>query len=123
MIKEWKVCKICDKYLVSNDGEIKSLKTGKILKQKLRYDNVLMVHLSLGNRYSTRHFMVHRLVAEAFIPNPDNKPFVKHIDGNIINNEVSNLEWSNVRDLYQPQGENANNAKLTNEQAKYCREV
>jgi transposase-like protein len=53
---------------------------------------------------------VHRLVAKGFIPNPDNKSFVNHIDGNMYNNTVENLEWmthsENVRDRYRIHGVN-----------------
>ena len=45
-------------------------------------------------RLAGKNFKVHRLVAEAFVPNPDNLPHVIHIDGNRTNNHFSNLKWS-----------------------------
>lgn len=54
-------------------------------------NNYYRVRLSKNKIITNK--MVHRLVAEAFIPNPDNKPFINHIDGNPKNNVVSNLEW------------------------------
>ena len=75
---------------------------------------------------------VHRLVAKAFIPNPDNKPQVNHINGIKWDSVVSNLEWAtngeNSQHAYatglkiMPQGQDVHNAKLTNEQVVYIRE-
>lgn len=82
-------------YVVSNKGRVKGI--GKKSKYRLL---VPMVHqqgyervrLSVGGKH--RFFLVHRLVATAFIPNPDNKATVNHLDGNKHNNCVENLEWA-----------------------------
>lgn len=53
---------------------------------------------SLFNGKKQEHHSVHRLVAEAFVPNPNNLPVVNHIDGNQLNNAAKNLEWVTIRD-------------------------
>lgn len=84
-------------YQVSNFGRVKSLKFGKerILKLTKDKDGYLIVNLYKNNKSKT--FKVHRLVAEAFIPNPDNLPQVNHKDEDKSNNIVSNLEWCDVK--------------------------
>ena len=83
-------------YQVSNLGRVKSLgnyktRKEKILKQCIDKDGYLQVQLCKNGKIKT--FKVHRLVAQAFIPNPDNLPQVNHKDENKENNIVSNLEW------------------------------
>lgn len=77
-------------YQVSNMGRVKSLKNDIILKPYILrgYEKVL-----LYKNKKRKHFQIHRLVAMAFIPNPDNKPQVNHKDENKTNNCVDNLEW------------------------------
>ena len=89
-------------YQISNLGNVKSLdrilkdnggifiKTGNYKKFE-KQTGYKRVALSKNNQ--DKKFMVHRLVAQAFIPNPDNKPFIDHIDGNRANNKVDNLRW------------------------------
>lgn len=93
-------------YQISNFGNIRSLdriivdknKTyllhGKILKQGIR--NTYKV-INLHKNAKRKSYQVHRLVANAFIPNPNNYDIVNHIDENPINNNVNNLEWCNQK--------------------------
>lgn len=77
-------------YAISNDGKVKNEKTGKELKQQTQNG---YCHVTLSINKKPKRFRVHRLVALTFIPNPDNKSFVNHKDGNRQNNTVENLEW------------------------------
>lgn len=89
------------KYQVSNYGNVKSLNyrnTGKerLLKPILQTDGYLCVGLCKP----LKMYLIHRLVAKEFIPNPDNLPCVNHKDENKHNNHVYNLEWcTNVYNL------------------------
>ena len=114
-----------DDYEITQDGEIISKKrNGKKVKPQPNGKGYLRVHIA-GKMY-----FVHRLVAEKYIPNPDNKPQVNHKDGNKLNNNVNNLEWvSNqenrdhaIKNGLHLVGEDCPWAKLSKEQVKFIRE-
>lgn len=88
-------------YQISADGKVKSPKGIK----KTEITNNGYERVNLFKNGKCKHFSVHRLVASAFIPNPENYEMVNHIDGNKLNNCVSNLEWCdasyNTRHAYE----------------------
>lgn len=82
---------IITNYKVSNTGSIFNIKTSNYLMGS--HDSRGYVVVSIYSKEKLYSKKIHRLVAEAFIPNPENKPQVNHIDGDKKNNHVSNLEW------------------------------
>ena len=82
-----------DRYEVSNLGEVRSVRANKVLVGEPTKDGYLRVRLWDGSKYKSR--MIHCLVAEAFLPIPDNEHQyeVDHIDNNVTHNSVDNLQW------------------------------
>jgi hypothetical protein len=78
-------------YFVSNDGVVISKRFNRPLKQYQNKDGYMMCALQKDGK--SKQVRVHRLVADAFIPNPDKLPQVNHKDGNKTNNYIDNLEW------------------------------
>ena len=81
--EEWRDSFTLEGYQVSNKGRLRNTATNRVYKGPINVYGYPMFN----------SIPIHRLVAEAFLPNPDNKPFVDHIDTDRANNDVSNLRW------------------------------
>ena len=84
------------KYEVSNLGKVRNIKTGRILKPWITKDGYLMYGLYGYDK--RKKLYLHRIIATAFIDNPEGKPCVNHIDENKLNNDLSNLEWCTAKE-------------------------
>lgn len=134
----WKPCVgFSWNYEVSNLGRVRSLgfagnnRPGVILKTRMDRGGYLTISTMRNNDGELKTTKVHRLVAEAFIPNPYGKPQVNHIDGDKTNNRVENLEWATHKENFihatshglRPLGEEHAMHKLTWDNVAYIRSV
>lgn len=125
----WKPIPGWQDYQESSYGRTKSFHNGKQRIVKPKVNNQGYLCIALWKNSKRKDYRVSRLVALCFIPNPDNKPQVNHIDGNKFNNHVSNLEWvtdaENKRHAVdiglRKSGQDHYKAKLTAEQVEFIR--
>lgn len=115
-------------YQVTSSGKIIN-KHGRILKDRITKFGYIRAMLSVNKK--PKQLLVHRIVAEHFVPNPQNKPDVNHKDGNKKNNHYSNLEWVTKSEntkhasnhFLAVRGEKNGRSKLTWKQIKEIREI
>lgn len=122
MGERWQIIPGFERYEVSDDGRIRYVLTGR--ERTLHQSTHGYIHVSMHvgpltervigvrNRPLTRK--VHRLVAAAFIPNPESKSEVNHIDGDRKNNRVSNLEWVTPKENYAHAAARGLHSSVTN---------
>jgi len=93
-MEEWREIEGYPGYMISNHGRVWSCKLKRVLESPISKDGYYRI--GLWRNQVCKKFFVHRLVANAFIPNPDNKPVINHLDGNKLNNLYTNLDWDTV---------------------------
>ena len=81
-----------ENYIIFEDGKIINSKTGREMKPSLNTNSYYQIELSKDGK--RKIFKLHRLIALAFIPNPDNKPVIDHINRNTQDNGIENLRWA-----------------------------
>ena len=84
-----------DRLEISSYGRIRNKKTQKILALTENHKGYLGLTTSIGSEHKKIYIRIHRAVAENFIDNPNNLPYINHLDGNKHNNRVTNLEYCN----------------------------
>lgn len=109
-MEEWKTITDYDNYQISNLGNVKNKKTNKLLTPYINSSGYYGVQLCKNGKH--KNFIIHRLIAIAFIPNPNNYPVIDHKDKNLLNNSLNNLRWVSI-------SQNSYNKKVNCKTSKY----
>ena len=94
-------------YLIYSDGRVFTKKSNRFLKPATYYTGYKYVNLCKNGKQ--KHFTIHRLIAIHYIPNPENKPCVDHINRNRSDNRIENLRWVSLSENEQNKGKKKNN--------------
>ena len=113
-METYKIIKGFETYSVSDLGNVKNNKTGRIMKTRFHTEGYIIVDIRVNNQRYTKG--VHSLMAIAFITNPDGKLCVDHIDNYKSNNKINNLRWAT-------HGENQHNRSLNKNNTFGCKGI
>ena len=94
--QKWKVVKDFDNYLISDQGIVYNISSNKICSPSVNQYGYYFLGLNKDKIYTT--VLLHQLIAQAFIPNPDNKPTVDHINRIKTDNRIENLRWATIKE-------------------------
>lgn len=97
---------LTDRFEISNFGELRNIKSQKILKTVINKKGYKVVCVSLGRRHQNKLLRIHRCVAYMFVDGYEDGLFVNHKDGNKLNNEFTNLEWVTNKENSQHASQN-----------------
>ena len=116
-------------YIIFENGDVLSLLSGKYITKRIGTRGYSMINLCINGKCKT--FAFHRIMAELFIPNPNNLPQINHKDGNKLNNSLDNLEWitasgNNMHALktglrHAAKGKNTNNGRFNEDEIRNIR--
>lgn len=113
MIEEWKTIENYPDYMISSMGRIKSFKKGKEIILKPILSKVGYYYVNLQNNGKRKVHYIHRLLGKYYIPNPENKPCINHINTDKTDNRIDNLRWvtqkENCNNLTTKQKQSSNN--------------